>query len=139
VIQPLRRAHYWTTLALALVVPGTFVAGLFARPRLKTETHLDRAPGAAVLGRQKIFRFQVDRISGNEARLRIFVEEPLAAPDVLVYYSPHAPQQGSLPDDAVFIGALDSSAYAVPASGSAILYSAAHATVLDELAYGASR
>jgi len=87
-IQPLRRAHQWIVMGLALVLPTIFVAGLSVREPVPALS--ESLPGR--------------RSSTGSAKAMPFHE--VLAPDVLVYWSEVAPSDASLPPDARLVGSL---------------------------------
>jgi hypothetical protein len=96
-IQPLRRCHRYSFVALAVVLPAIFAAGLAARrPLVPIQPHSDRIhltmPSGAAM------------VTGSRQLWGSAVE----APDLLVYWTADEPELGSLPVNARLLGSLDS-------------------------------
>jgi len=95
-IQPLRRRHRYSFVALAVVLPAIFTAGLTARrPLVPIQPHSDRilltmpSGAAMVTGARELWGSAVD------------------APDLLVYWTADEPELASLPVNARLLGSLD--------------------------------
>ena len=128
-IQPLRQVHARMFLALGIVLPILFVAGVRSRriPTPKAHTDIGTSPanaehtvliGGARLA-ARVFR------DGSGAAVELSSSSALLAPDVLVYASTSESKQ-DLPVDAVLLGAFVSGKiYRLPSANSrfVLLYS----------------
>ncbi len=110
VIQPLRSLHRNTFLVLAVSLPLLVISGLLARHSWPTSESNEQAslPGNFVSeqtvdvdGRKVAVDVYSD--AANPGAFRFVTTEPLAAPDVLVYWS-EVGSSSSLPGDALLVG-----------------------------------
>jgi hypothetical protein len=137
-IQPLRNCHRWSFLLLAVLLPVLFVAGLLVRPnpfKLRVATQFIAPQGSD--WQKHSFAVQISTTPTGERALMLVPTKPILAPDLLVYYSDHAPLQGVLPDDAHLLGRWDAGfSYSLPRplNGFVLLYSGAQKAVLDSVA-----
>jgi len=97
VIQPLRRYHRYTFLALATLLPLIFAAGIIERNPLviiapvAVRIHLTMASGTAIVtDPRELWGSAVDD------------------PDLLVYWTEDEPDLVTLPTNATFLGSLNS-------------------------------
>jgi len=141
-IQPLRQIHGRMFLALGIVLPILFVAGVRSRriPTSKAQTEARTSPanaertiliGGIRLG-ARVFR------DASGTGIEISSSSELLAPDVLVYAS--AGESKQLPSDAVLLGAFVSGkAYRLPSGNSRfiLLYSLARRELLGAFPAGA--
>lgn len=145
-IAPLRRRHRVMVTFLLIAVPVGLVLALSARPTLPI---MEELPGALAGGPNArgadVEGYDVFGEIGVAARgyqtasgavLELEPAEPLARPDVLVYWSAEAAGD-RLPDGALLLGVLSDRArtYAVPAAaagreGFLVLYSLGHQEVV---------
>ncbi len=158
-IHGLRVHHFRTFAALAVLLPAALAAALAARtpaPRVAVlPEDLARAAGwdgvaadtAPLWRRADLFSAPpLDAALAHDAADRLVLvlqprEEP-EAPDLLVYWAPGEEGGGALPDDAVWLGALagrGARSFVLPpaargAPGRILLYSLAHAALVDEAA-----
>ena len=128
-IQPLRRIHGRMFLALGIVLPILFVAGVRSRriPTAKAHAEISTSPTngehAILIDGTRLAARVFRDASGTAVELRSSPE--LLAPDVLVYASASESKQ-DLPVDAVFLGAFVSGkTYRLPSANSrfVLLYS----------------
>ena len=153
-IAPLRRRHRVVVTLLLIAVPVGLVLALSARPPLPTTETLPNAladgPGSGggdvesydVFGELGI---AVRGFHAAGAVLELTPSQPLARPDVLVYWAETAASD-RLPTGAILLGALSDRArtYSVPATaasraGHLVLYSLAHQEVVASGALPAMR
>jgi hypothetical protein len=150
-ILPLRRRHRIAFLALALALPGLYVAGLLARRAVppvgeipaRTAAHRGEAEGPLVASLETLgglpVRSRITR-AGEGFVLRLDVREELARPELLVYWSAAGAKDAEasvLPADAVLLGRLDTAlpsfhplpARALGSGGALLLYSLAEGRV----------
>jgi len=144
-IQPLRQVHAWMFLALGIVLPILFVAGVRSRriptAEAQTETRTSRAEAEHTIlidGTRLAVRVFRDA-SGNAVEIRSSPE--LLAPDVLVYASA-SESKHDVPSDAVLLGAFVSGkTYRLPSANwrFVVLYSVARRELLGAFPAGAER
>ena len=117
-IQPLRRYHRFSFLALAVLIPVLFGAGLLARrPLVSVEATSDRINLIMPSGTAMI------------ADSRELWGKAVDGPDLLVYWTEDEPGLSSLPANAQLLGSLESgrqAALRVPRGGHLTLYSLAY-------------
>ncbi|MEM7350286.1 MAG: hypothetical protein AAF657_05740 [Acidobacteriota bacterium] len=151
-IAPLRRRHRWMTMLLAVVLPVLYIvalAGRQAEPIMAAVPSVlavgtvaggeATAEGLAIEGLPVTARVV---LSGSSWTLELTPSEPLARPEVLVYWSDTAGPAERLPDGAYLLGAFGgvrAQAYAVSEAvmgrpGSLVLYSLGHQEVLGSVA-----
>ncbi len=148
-IAPLRKRHRRTVSALAVLVPALYVLALAARPDPPVVDALppalaDPTPGEVLSDYGALFTGQAiaARLRGDGAARWVELEprEPVARPEVLVYWAPGS--EGGydrLGDGAVLLGALAGArprAYPLPDAalgrdGRLVLYSLGHQEVVD--------
>lgn len=147
-IASLRRRHRGMTLALAVVAPAAFVTAIAVRPEPTRQAELPAplvraAPATAsstvVLESDALWqgRSLHTRVltAGDRYQLELAADEPLRAPDVLVYASAATTEDAVLPPDARLLGRLGDGTPRVLMLGHAIperlwLFSLAHGEVL---------
>ena len=145
-IAPLRRRHRWLTASLALVVPVLYVVALAARPGEPVVEELP-APLAEAAGGQveqdlgELFGDPAvagrSRSDGYDWWLELTPAEPIAQPEVLVYWS-RSEVEGGLPEEAYLLGGLAGDrtrTWRLPheilgLSGTLVLYSLGHQEVV---------
>lgn len=156
-IHELRVAHFRTFAVLGIVLPAGILAAIVSRtepPRvdalpeeLARAAGWDGAAGAPLWHREDLFgspRLAASLVRDDHGALALVLqplEEP-RAPDLLVYWAGGAEPSGTLPADAVWLGVLAGTgarAFPLPeaaskAAGRIVLYSLAHATLVDEVA-----
>ncbi len=145
-IAPLRRRHRVMVTLLLIAVPVGLVLALAARPPVPVVEGLPAALAAGPgFGGGDVESYDVFGELGVAVRsyhaadgavLELTPAEPLARPDVLVYWSGETASD-RLPDGAVLLGALSDRArtYSVPAAaagraGHLVLYSLGHQEVV---------
>ncbi|RIK93470.1 MAG: hypothetical protein DCC71_23990 [Proteobacteria bacterium] len=152
VIAPLRRAHRFATLALAVAVPPAFALAIASRPALPPAGEIpaalarEPATGALVLERDDLWRplaIRTRLFAGDAAGpvVEIAPLADLARPDVLVYWAADAAAD-RVPEGARWLGRLAGAAprrFALPAEarargGRLHLYSLGHAQWLGSAA-----
>jgi len=140
-IQPLRRIHRIAFLCLGIILPLLFVSGLMARHKLQLTPPTRQSLSTGTLieklsvnfdGRRSVL--ELYSAASDPAKVQIISEEPLVAPDVLVYWSE---MNGSvaLPSDAQLLGVFKPEQhYEIPllqnSHGELILFSAARQQVI---------
>lgn len=150
-IAPLRRRHRWVIPVLAVVVPVLYVVALAARPDHPAApplpAELDRPmPGQVESEEADLFEHPIttrirtgrDAVADAAWWVELSPREPLAKPEVLVYWSAAPSGGGQLPADAYLLGALAGTrarAYALPVEalgrpGRLWLYSLGHQEVV---------
>ncbi len=147
-IAPLRRRHRWLTTVLAVVVLALYVAALAGRPAppivetLPAEL-MTSGTGEVVDELGELFTHPITtRIRSEGAQWQVELEprEPLARPEVLVYWAPDDEATSSgLPSDAFLLGALAGTrerALTLPGPvlgrpGRLLLYSLGHQEIVD--------
>lgn len=144
--QSLRTVHRRTVLALAFMLPAILVIGLRARPpRVEPRGHAPEVPFDAYLVRessglwrkhalQSKFYSMTDR--PQDIYVALQPTQELNEPDLLLYWTNSAPQDGALPGDAQLVGAYTAGkALLLPLnekrSGYLVLFSLAHQMVFD--------
>ena len=144
-IQPLRRIHRRAFLALAVVLPTIFVAGLRGRHTWPVAPIDNPASSGLTLLiesdegwhtlhiRQRVFTAADE---DPARRLRLEPQQVILEPEVLVYWSSHSPEGISLPEAARLLGKFDPAGiYLLPGSvdegGFLLLFSNARQSVLD--------
>jgi len=145
-IQPLRNAHSRVFVALALLLPAIIVLGLASRqapPGAATMRTDVPASATLVMNSPAVWRAHAmrTRFYRDAGRLpELYVEitpaEPLAEPDLLLYWSAGEAVETSLPADARLVGPFTSSqAMALPGEagggGTLLLFSLAKQSVVD--------
>lgn len=149
-IAPLRRRHRWLTAALLVAVPVLYVAALAVRPGEPVMAGLPEVlaagppAGAEVveeLGEPFTDPPIAVRVRRGAARWWVELEprEPVARPEILVYWTPAGSAAGQLSPDAFLLGALADArarAFALPPAalgraGRLVLYSLGHQEVVD--------
>jgi hypothetical protein len=147
-IRPLRRVHRRVSIALALVLPAVLIAAVAARPDWGPPEADETEPDHVRFTQQHFEYFQLDGVrlrlaitAGDEQFVAVQCEDGLPFPDVLLYATDAAVEDGAaLPDDAVLIGALrgrETDEFAVvPGSVRAryVLYSLAHHAIVGSVA-----
>lgn len=148
-IRRLRRRHRLWTTALAVVVPIGFVAALAARPARpvgEAAAGSDMPRARAIADWSSIGELPISGAIEPWRGARILAltpREPLARPDLLVYWSPggapEPPAGGALPPDVVLLGALGEAEerYRLPpgtAAGTVVIYSLGHHEVVGSIA-----
>ncbi|MEM7586764.1 MAG: hypothetical protein AAF560_25465 [Acidobacteriota bacterium] len=146
-IAPLRRRHRWMTAILAVVVLGLYVAALAGRPAAPRTSELPAArvepAGEVVAEYDDLFRHPITtRVRSSAAgwQLELTPSQPLAKPEVLVYWTSEGETGGpGLPADAFLLGALAGArprTMTLPAAaqgrpGQLLLYSLGHQEIVD--------
>lgn len=145
-IHSLRRAHRWMMLALVVLLPAVFVAGMLARPRYLAVPRLPEEPAQTsvtpkfeVLSETglKVHFGRAARAAERAVMTVIPLDEPVE-PDLLVYWDERPGNDGKPSDTAILLGTLKGRqprAMTIPqtvpeSSGFLVLYSLAHAKVL---------
>jgi len=144
-IQPLRRIHGRMFLALGIVLPILFVAGVRSRriPTAKAHTETSKSPANAertILIDGTRLAARVFRDASGSA-VEITSTSELLVPDVLVYASA-SESKHEVPPDAVLLGSLVSGkTYRLPSANSrfVLLYSLARKELLGAFPAGADR
>ena len=145
-IRPLRAIHRNVFLALGLLLPVLFASGLLARRNWPpAASHGQTLPAGNVLteqivvfdGRRDAVDVYADR--ADPGSVQFAPENPLVAPDVLVYWS-EVSSFSALPGDALLLGPfLPGMHYSVPFQGRVrgylVLYSPARQQVLESFSF----
>lgn len=153
-IHPLRRRHRWLTMAISIILPIAFIAGLSVRkPIPATENipagsmrpssisfaHLLFEKSDLWTGLKIITRVYTDQQPAERLAVELHPQDYLKIPDMLVYWHPQPSiQTDKLPDDVYLLGALAEMKKlrfilpgpAMTQDGSLILYSLAHQKVI---------
>lgn len=142
-IRPLRQRHRLMVIALAVVLPIAFVAGVASRKPVPVADTLAFPANEAVMKFDSVLWERADLWTKREIRTRLLADgagrfavalslaKEIQKPDVLLYWAPGAPAvTDKLPDDAFLIGPLGRVVLPLPAtaasgSGTLILYSLA--------------
>jgi hypothetical protein len=149
-IQPLRKLHRSVFLAWTAILPAVFLGGVLSRPRWPKPANAKEAgPGKLLVWekteslrnhptRIRLLRDQTDKESLS---VQFAPENPLVAPDVLVYWVSH-PSPADLPSDARLLGSFRPlQVYELPKEamnrGHVMLYSLALRESLGSIALGA--
>ena len=145
-IQPVRTVHRRAFVALALVLPAILLGGIEARhPGTSPTGRSPELPPIAYLVRESNGLWTQHSIAtkfyGRSDRPKdIYVVlrpmQPLNEPDLLLYWSTHAPQANSLPSESLLVAPYTADeTFALPLekgrAGYLILFSLAHQTVFD--------
>lgn len=146
-IQPLRTVHRRTFVALAFVLPGIVVLGLWSRHSFPAPTaHASQVPASAHLVRKSSawqknpIQSDFYRRSDDPQDLNVVVvlqpAQELNQPDLLLYWCAAAPQGNDLPGDALLLGVFSAGkAFLLPLNekraGYLVLFSSAHQAVFD--------
>jgi len=146
-IQPLRQVHARMFLALGIVLPVLFIAGVRSRriPAVKAHTKMRTSPANAeqehtVLNDGTRLAARVFRDASGTA-VEISSSSDLLAPDVLVYASA-SESKHDVPPDAVLLGSfISGNTYRLPSANSrfVLLYSLARKELLGAFPAGAER
>ena len=120
-IRPLRQRHRVLVLALSVVVPVAFAAGIATRKAVPALA--GAAPNLAGQARnysevwsrddlweKKVIRTRLlsDASGGSLRAVELISKDQIVRPDVIVYWVPGGPAvKDSLPDDAFWLGAFD--------------------------------
>ncbi len=146
-IAPLRRRHRLMATTLLVAVPVLYVLALLARP---AEPVMETLPAgfANAVGEGQVLFAEDDLFVEHRIAVRLRSDsrgpvlelepmEPLALPDVLVYWSPSRQASPGLPGDAYLVGALAAGASfselppaAARGGGRVVLYSLGHKQVV---------
>ena len=141
-IQPLRAIHRRVFLGLALALPAVFVAALAARPKYSPPAAVAAPLPSSMLVRKSDALWQKHRIQTRLYALDMDVLQvvlqpnpPLRDPDLLLYWSP-ADVGDQLPADAQLLGSFAPEQPFIlhlgeRRSGTLVLYSVAHRSVVD--------
>lgn len=124
-IAPLRKAHRRMFVALAVVLPAVFIAGLAMRHAEPSTT-----PAVVIYDRQSAQRAFTAEIRGDEVEIAVARNQHV--PDPLLYWSTSRPAKGALPADAKLLGR-PGERLNVTRPGVLLLYSGAHRAVVDTM------
>ncbi|MGH7457073.1 MAG: hypothetical protein ACRENG_37330 [bacterium] len=153
-IHPLRRRHRWMTVAISIVLPIAFVAGLTVRKPIPATENVPAAsmtPSSAAFSHllfeksdlwpdlKITTRVYADQQPAARLAVELHPQDYLKIPDMLVYWHPQPSiQTDKLPDEVYLLGALAGTEKlrfilpepAMTQDGSLILYSLAHQKII---------
>ena len=137
-IQPLRAHHRWTFEVLGVLLPVIFLAGLAARPPATKELMAScHAPGQQIWEDTHAWKNRAITTTlysqGPAVLVQLAPASELNESDLLLYWSPETAPPANIAT-AKLLGTFDPNRhYQLPQGkhGSLLLYSAAHAQVID--------
>jgi hypothetical protein len=145
-IAPLRAAHRRMIATLAVAIPAVFVAGLaYRRPVSPLEVSAANSEPAPLIRELASERGLItarlhQAPNRDQLILRVEPRREAVSPDLLVYWSPQRVDSALVPADARLLGSLYDSRFLLSnelgSRGYLVLYSVAHNSPIDSVAFG---